>query len=343
MAMGLESLDLALIHEQALIAYALSAGIPADQARVIRRARSFFAEATIPIEETHRSAMEANAHLGRLNRALSRRALNLIVSSRLLKKQIARRHVVEQALRQSKQRTTRVLQQSRHLQKQLRHLSRRILAAQEEERKRVSRELHDVIAQMLTGINVRLATLKVEATMDAKGLGRKISHTQRLVEKSVDIVNRFARELRPAALDDLGLIPALHTLVRGFAKETGILVSVTAFAKVEELSGAKRTVLYRVVQEALTNVARHARAGRVDVVIEKLPNAVRMKIKDNGVAFDVQRVFHSGRRRHFGLMGMRERVEMIGGRFGIESSPGEGTTIKAQIPFRGGSREKGRP
>ena len=123
---------------------------------------------------------------------------------------------------------------------------------------------------------------KTEARRNTKGLQNKISSAQRMVEKSVDIVHRFARELRPTALDDLGLIPALHTFAKGFAKQTGIRVRLTVFAGVQQLDTVKRTVLYRVAQEALTNVARHAHASRVDISIEKLPGAIRMKIKDNG-------------------------------------------------------------
>ena len=129
-----------------------------------------------------------------------------------------------------------MLEQSDHLQEQLRRLSRQILSAQEEERKKISRELHDVIAQTLTGINVRLATLKKEAAVNTKGLDRNIARTQRLVEKSVNIVHRFARELRPAVLDDLGLIPALHSFMKSFREQTGIQVSLTAFAGVEQVT-----------------------------------------------------------------------------------------------------------
>lgn len=266
------------------------------------------------------------------------RTLGLAASNRQLKKEIAKRKVVEQALRQSERHTSRLLEQSRSLQEQLRLLSHRILSAQEEERKRISRELHDVIAQMLTGINVRLAILKTEVTSNTKGLSNKISHTQRLVEKSVDIVHRFARELRPAALDDLGLIPALHSFMKSFTNETGIRVSLTAFAGVGKLSSAKRTVLYRVAHEALTNVARHAQADRVEVSIQRLSNAVCMHIKDNGKGFEPKLVLVVGRCKRLGLLGIRERVEMVGGSFAVESAPGKGTTLRAQIPFMNGSR-----
>ena len=342
-ALGLETLDLALIHELALIAQVLPVGAPTARDRIIKQAGLFFAEAITPMEEGHRVALEANVHLSRINQALSLRTLDLATSNRQLKKEIARRKVVEETLRQSERQSGELLEQSRLLQEQLRHLSRRILSVQEEERKRISRELHDVVAQLLTGINVRLATLKTEAAASTKGLGQKISCTQRLVEKSVDIVHRFARELRPAVLDDLGLIPALHSFLKGFTEETGVRASLTAFAGLEELSNAKRTVLYRVAQEALTNVARHAQASRVEVTIQKLPDAVRMRIKDDGKAFDVQKVLQVRKGQRLGLLGMRERVEMIGGTFTVESAPGKGTAIVVQIPFISGSKEHARP
>ena len=343
MALGLETLDLALIHEQAMIVQALPAHSSATRDHIVHRAGTFFAEAILPMEETHRSALEANIHLSRLNQALNQRTLDLSASNRQLKKEIVRRKVVEETLRKSERNTSRLLEQSRRLQEQLRLLSRRIMSTQEEERKRISRELHDVIAQMLTGINVQLATLKMKATANTKGLGDKISRTQRLVEKSVDIVHRFARELRPAILDHLGLIPALHSFMKRFTKETGIRVSLTAFAGLEKLSSAKRTVLFRVAQEALTNVAHHAQAGLVAVSIQRLPKAICMQIKDNGKSFDVEQMWHAKKIQRLGLLGMRERVEMVGGKFTVVSSPGRGTTIKAQIPFNNGAKEHTRP
>jgi signal transduction histidine kinase len=222
------------------------------------------------------------------------------------------------------------------MQEQLRHLTRQLLLAQEEERKKISRELHDEIAQTLTGINVQLATLKTEATTNIKGLRKKIARTQRMVEKSVDIVHRFARELRPTVLDDLGLIPALHSFVKSLAKRTGIHIHLTVFAAVEKLAGDKRTVLYRVAQEALTNVARHAQASLVDLSIVKLPDSICMKIRDDGKSFQVDRMLNARKNKRLGLLGMRERVEMVGGSFRVESAPGKGTTIRAQIPFTNG-------
>jgi len=225
-----------------------------------------------------------------------------------------------------------LLEQSEHLQEQLRQLSRQILSAQEDERKRISRELHDVIAQTLTGINIRLSALNKEAARNTKHLDRKIASAQRLVEKSVDIVHRFALELRPAVLDDLGLIPALHSFVKTFFAKTGVRTHLTAFAGVEQTDIVHRTVLFRVAQEALANVAKHARASRVDVHIQKTPDGICMKITDNGKSFQVQQTLQAKGNKRLGLLGMRERLEMVGGRFVIESAPGKGTTVTATIP-----------
>src|SRR6185437_2899127 len=111
--------------------------------------------------------------------------------------------------------------------------------------------------------------LKKEAAANTKGLDQNIARTQRLVEHSVNIVHRFARQLRPTVLDDLGLIPALHTFMKGFRKQTGMQVSLSAFADVEQLIGERRTVLFRIAQEALTNIARHAKASETEVNIQK--------------------------------------------------------------------------
>ena len=266
-----------------------------------------------------------------------RRLEVLAASNQKLKREIVRRQASEEALKKSEQHQSQMLEQSRHMQERLRHLSRQILLAQEEERKKISRELHDVIAQTLMGINVQLTRLKKEAAVNTKGLKKNISRTQRLVEKSVDVVHQFARELRPAVLDDLGLIPALHTYMKGFTEQTGIHVSLTASAAVEHLKGDQRTVLYRVAQEALTNAARHAQASRAEVKIQKLDGRVRLEIKDNGKGFQPGRMLQAGKNTRLGLLGMIERVEMVGGELAIASTPGKGTTIQAQIPFSSAS------
>jgi signal transduction histidine kinase len=344
MNLGLETLDLARMHEEALIALVLPSYSAGVRSTMIRRAGAFFTEVITPIERTHRIAQETNMRMARLNETLRRRSADLAASNRQLKQEIAQREMAEAALRTSKEHYSQLLEQSRRMQEQLRRLSRQLLSAQEEERKKISRELHDVIAQTLTTINVRLASLKREAALNTEGLERSIARTQKLIERSVDIVHRFARELRPTVLDDLGLIPALHTFMKSFSAETGIRVSLSAFAEVEQVTGEKRTVLYRVAQEALTNVARHAQASQAQVKIDKLDGDVCMKIKDNGKGFQKQQVFHTKKGVRLGLLGMSERLDMVGGKFTISSAPGKGTTVLAQVPLidqrRGGGKQK---
>jgi PAS domain S-box-containing protein len=265
--------------------------------------------------------------------AAQRRADTIESSNMELRQEVARRKVMEESLRKSKQHQSQMLNQSRQMQEQLRNLSRQVLQAQEEERKRISRELHDIIAQTLTGINIRLATLQKDAGRNPKVFDRNLTRTQQLVEESVNIVHEFARELRPAVLDDLGLIPALHSFVKLFSQRTRLHVHLKAFAEVEQLDTSRRTVLFRVAQEALTNVARHAKASRVEVSIQKLPDGICMKIKDDGKSFRVEHALHARTGNRLGLLGMRERLEMVGGRFEVQSAPGKGTTIIAQFPL----------
>jgi signal transduction histidine kinase len=138
------------------------------------------------------------------------------------------------------------------------------------------------------------------------------------------MVHRFALELRPTVLDDLGLIPALHSFMKDFITRTGARARLTAYTAVNRLPIAMREVLYRVALEALNNVAIHAQASKVEVEIKKLPEWICLTIKDDGKSFDVKRVLLT--------KGMRERLEMVGGSFEVESAPGNGSTITAKIP-----------
>jgi signal transduction histidine kinase len=328
---GLQTVDLAKLHEQILVTQVLPGRPAGARAALIKQAGAFFTEAFIPSEKIRSGSLGPASRLNQIVEALSQRTVELAASNQELKAEINQRKVVEEALIKSENHYSQLLEKSERLQEQFRHLSRQILSAQEEERKEISRELHDVIAQTLTGINVRLAALKKEAALNTNGLERNIDRTQRLVEKSVDIVHQFARQLRPAVLDDLGLIPALHSFMKNFTRRTGVRTHLTAFAGVEQLELARRTVLFRVAQEALTNVARHAQASRADVTIQKLPGCVCMQIKDDGKSFEVERVWRRQGGKRLGLLGMRERLEMVGGRFDVESAPGKGTTVRAQI------------
>ncbi len=256
----------------------------------------------------------------------------LLAANRLLKKEVAQREKAEMALQKSEFHHKEVLIESRKMQEQLRYLSHQLILEQEEQRKKISRELHDEITQILASINLYLADLKIEAAVNTKGLSKKISRAQKLVQKSVKIIHRFATSLRPTALDDLGIIPALNTYLKDFTKRTGIQIHLKAFAEIEQLNIIKRTVLFRVAQAALANVAQHSKASLVTITIRKLAKFVCLEIHDNGKSFDVEGVLSTKMNEHLGLIGMRERVEMLGGSFRITSSPQHGTSIFAEIP-----------
>jgi len=252
-----------------------------------------------------------------------------------LKEEIVRRQKVEEDLRARRKEEIRLLKQSRLQQEQLRNFSHQILHVQEEERKRISRELHDVIAQTLVGINVHLALLNQRKAASPESFLRQISNTQLLVEKAVETVHAFARDLRPTMLDDLGLIPALQGYAKQFMRDTGIRVSLTASTEIDRTPSKIRTVLYRIAQEALTNVARHAKASLVELDIKLQGKVIRMTITDNGQGFNVSGKTDSKKHKRLGLIGMRERAEMIGGTFQVNSAPGGPTTVQVELPTAG--------
>ncbi len=191
---GLETLDVARIHERALVALVSPRDSSAVRKRAIQRAKNFFIEAVTPIELTHRAAKKAAIDLGHLNKTLERRTTDLAVSHRHLKKEIVQRERAQASLKKSGDHHARLLEESRRLQKHLRRLTHRIISAHEDQRTKLSRELHDEIAQTLLGINVRLLALKQEAMVNTKGLKKEIANTQRLVEDSVRTMSRFDRD-----------------------------------------------------------------------------------------------------------------------------------------------------
>jgi PAS domain S-box-containing protein len=270
-----------------------------------------------------------------------RRLHHITAYNESLRREIVRRQAVETALTKSEQRAQKLLAESRQLQEKLRHLSRNILRMQEDQRKEISRELHDGIVQLLVGINVRLAAFSKKATLDPLNIRKDLAPVHRLVTRSVHVVHQFARELRPAMLDELGLIPALRSYIEELPRRKGRVVHFHADEGVDTLDTEKRTVLYRVAQEALINVAKHARAREVHVSLHKVRSGVSLEICDDGKAFDVARLGSAAWVDRLGVSGMRERVDMVGGCFSIVSSPGTGTTIRAYVP--GGRRRKSRP
>jgi PAS domain S-box-containing protein len=257
----------------------------------------------------------------------------LAAKNRELENEISLRRASEASLKESEERFRGLLHQSRLLEKRLRNMTHEMLKMQEAERKKISRELHDEVSQILLGINVQLEMFAKAVQTDPQAIKKAIKPMRWIVGKAVRIVHQFARELRPAMLDDLGLIPTLRSYISDLPKRKGRTFQFTGYIGVESMDNDRRTVLYRIAQEAITNVIKHANASRIDVSILKIPGGVSLEVADNGTSFDVAQLGTSRWQNRLGVTGMRERVEMIGGQFSVVSARGKGTTVRAEIPF----------
>ena len=216
-----------------------------------------------------------------------------------------------------------------------------ILNVQEEERKRISRELHDEVGQALTAINTNLAVLQRDGAAEAAALlSKKIADIGSLLVGAMATVHRFARELRPTMLDELGLVPALRSYLKEYAHRTGLRVRFRGRVDGKRLNAEQETVLFRVVQESLTNVTKHAQANRVDVTLRTVDNGIRMRIKDNGNGFAVDQQRSAKGKKRLGLLGMQERLRLVNGLFVVKSSLGRGTTVDVEIPLKNASHWK---
>jgi signal transduction histidine kinase len=202
----------------------------------------------------------------------------------------------------------------------------RIVSGQEQERRRLSRELHDETGQALTSILLGLKA--IEETAGTERFPVALAELREQVVATLQDVRRLAVELRPKALDDFGLVPALERLVSTFAEQTGIETHLESRVREARLPNEIETVLYRVVQEALTNVVKHARAEHVSVLLHARPGKVAVVIEDDGRGFSADVLSTDG----IGLVGMRERVALVGGRLELETSEGGGTTIVVEVP-----------
>jgi signal transduction histidine kinase len=203
---------------------------------------------------------------------------------------------------------------------------RRVVAGQELERQRLARELHDETGQALTSILLGLKA--IEEAGNGQDVRKSVRELRGLVVGTLQDVRRLAVELRPKALDDFGLVPALQRLAETFAEQTGIRVHVQAALGDSRLSGETETALYRIVQEALTNIIKHAQAATVSVVLTRKGDRVVAVIEDDGRGFDPT----DTRDERLGLLGMRERITLVNGKLSVESRPGEGTTIAVEVP-----------
>src|SRR5690606_37643191 len=215
----------------------------------------------------------------------------------------------------------------RHKEAMRTRLLARIVTAQEEERKRISRELHDETGQLLTSILVQLKVM--EKLPDLPSVRAQAEELRTITWQTLEEVRRLALDLRPAALDDRGLVSALEGYVKQYTQKTGIDVTFVAPEEPIRLAHEYEIVFYRVVQEALSNVAKHSGATQVEVTLEQTPEVLRLIITDNGQGFDPAQVLRN-EGHGLGLIGMAERIELIGGTFHIASSPGSGTRITAE-------------
>jgi signal transduction histidine kinase/DNA-binding NarL/FixJ family response regulator len=221
---------------------------------------------------------------------------------------------------------------NREHQENLRHLSLKVLSAQEEERKRISRELHDATGQALLALKLHLELLAEQVPLEMTNPQEEIAEAQVITTQAIEEIRRLVADLRPLKLDDLGLIPTLRGLVKDFSRKFNINTTLEKIKLLRRLPSDIETVLYRIVQEALTNVAKHAKATEVFITLERVKDRVEVKVVDDGVGFDAATI-SKRRARRFGLAGIQERVDLMEGNFRIRSYKGRGTEIWVDIPL----------
>ncbi len=244
-------------------------------------------------------------------------------------------HVTIQDITERKQMADELRQYNRHLQA----LSRRLVETQEAERRHLARELHDGAGQALTSLMLRLKAVAHETELDA--VLDRVAGLRALTIQTLEDIRRLSRNLRPAALDDLGLMAALQDHVDMFRRDTAIAITFEADTHFERLSPDAEISLYRGVQEALTNVARHAGAKNVLLSLHQAIGWVCIEIIDDGQGFDISAIYPATTETGVGLLGMNERVELLGGYMQVKSTPGQGTQISLRIPLEGNIENDG--
>ncbi|MBE3145419.1 MAG: PAS domain S-box protein [Planctomycetes bacterium] len=245
---------------------------------------------------------------------------------------ITDRKRTEDALQKSEQHYRELFQEGERMRDELQRLSKEIFSVQEEERTRISREIHDEIGQALTAISLNVEKLKTNGKPSE--VKRKIQSIQSLVEKTSDFIHDLARQIHPSMLEDLGLLPALRSFVRDFQKNTELRVNLKFSASVERASVEQKTVLYRIVQESLTNVLKHSGTRNARVMIGKSPKGITLQVMDNGKGFELAGISGTHEKRQgLGILGMRERAHSVAGTFTILSQLGKGTRVRVHLPL----------
>jgi len=223
--------------------------------------------------------------------------------------------------------------QEKRMQENLRYYLQEITQAQEEERKRIARELHDDTAQLLGSLSRQLDNFVRKKSGLAPNEVLFLKDLQAQLNRGVQGVHRFVQDLRPSLLDDLGLIPALRSLMKDMQEYDGIGSKLEVLGDEKRFAPEFESSLFRIVQEALSNIRRHAQAPEASVVIDFTKDRVRVTISDNGQGFElVGRVDDLPRSGKLGLVGMRERARLLGGTLELKSTPGKGTTLIVEVP-----------
>jgi PAS domain S-box-containing protein len=225
-----------------------------------------------------------------------------------------------------------LLEKIRQSREDLRALTARLEQVREDERRALAVELHDRVGQILTGLNMNLQIINhLFAQGQHESIQMRIKDSVELVEQTSRLIRNVMTDLRPPMLDDYGLVSAVNWYSQDFSKRTGILVTVHGEELQSRLLEHTEIVLFRIFQEALNNVAKHARAGRVDIHVTGTNKSICLIIMDDGIGFDTDVVFESSSSPHWGLLTMKERAVSIGGEFVIVSKAGEGTRISVQV------------
>lgn len=222
--------------------------------------------------------------------------------------------------------------------RRFRGLARSVWQVQEEERRRLARELHDSIGQTLVGLIHQVERLS--GRVQGEGARQLARDVESLARQALDETRELSRLLRPPVLDDLGLEAALAWLARTLGERTGLPVELDCSLDGERLDAELETLVFRVVQEGLSNAIRHAPGSNAVVRVSRGRASLRVEVRDDGPGFDADRVLaEGGPVTSSGLRGMRDRVELFGGRLDIRSAPGEGTAVRIELPLEGGERE----
>jgi PAS domain S-box-containing protein len=245
------------------------------------------------------------------------------------------------ALQRMERQTRSLLLASEMTQRKLTFLSHNILQMQEEDRRMIGRELHDEVGQLLVAIGINLDVVRDMVSPKNRTLLERINDTQRITEDILRRVRKVLREYRSIEIEQQGLLPALRSYVDDYSARTGIDVRLIEDDIVETLGYEQKAVIYRIVQESLTNAAKHSRATAVRVTLGCRTDEASLEVADNGVGFDPEKQDNSFVETHLGILGMRERVKIINGRFALDSRIGQGTRIRVDIPL--GDADDGPP